>query len=87
MLHREDQISIDPKRSDIVRGKKQIKVLPGTMNSYNKPVEFKVFEGYGMITGVSDSFATVYLPNRTRKLFKKTDLIVVINYKKNVSLK
>jgi len=80
-LHREDQILENPCKYDIVRAKKQIKAVAGTMNSYSKQIEFKAFEGYGIITGISESFATVYMPNRTRKLFKKSNLVVTIKYK------
>ena len=77
MLHREDQIHIKARKYDIVRAKKHIRVLPGTMNSYNKTVEHLDFTGYGLVLDVSNSFAHVYLPNRTRILLKSEHLIVV----------
>ena len=81
MLHREDQVHIKANKYDIVRAKKHIRVLPGTMNSYNKTVEHLDFIGYGLVTGKSDSFAEVYLPNRTRRLLKIENLIVVAKWK------
>ena len=81
MLHREDQIQIKANQYDIVRSKKTLRVVSGVMNSYNKTIEKKDFEGYGLITGKSDSFAEVYLPNRTKKLIKIESLIVVSKWK------
>lgn len=77
MLHREDQIHVKAKKHDLVKAKKHIRVLPGTMNSYNKSVEHVEFNGYGLVLDVSKSFAHVYLPNRTRKLLKIDQLIVI----------
>ena len=81
MLHREEQTHLEPNQYDVVRSKKTIRVLPGTMNSYNKTVEHKDFEGYGLVTGRSDTFVEVYLPNRTRKLLRVKNLIVVSAWK------
>jgi hypothetical protein len=81
MLHREQQIHIKAKKYDVVRAKKHIRVLPGTMNSYNKTVEHLDFFGYGLVIDVSETFAHVYLPNRTRKLLKSDYLIVVSKWK------
>lgn len=77
MLHREDQVHIEAKKYDIVRSKKHIRVLPGTMNSYNKTVEHTDFSGYGLVLDISETFAHVYLPNRSKKLLKIDHLIVV----------
>lgn len=81
MLHREDQVTIKANQYDIVRAKKTIRVVAGVMNSYNKSIEHKDFEGYGLVTGKSENFAEVYLPNRTRKLLKVDNLIVVLKWK------
>ena len=81
MLHREDQVHIKANKHDIVRAKKTVRVVPGVMNSYNKTIEHLDFTGYGLVTGRSDSFAEVYLPNRTRKLLKIENLIVVAKWK------
>ena len=81
MLHREDQVHIKANKYDIVRAKKTVRVVPGVMNSYNKTIEHLDFAGYGLVTGKSDSFAEVYLPNRTRKLLKIENLIVVAKWK------
>ena len=81
MLHREDQVHIKANKYDIVRAKKTVRVVPGVMNSYNKTIEHLDFSGYGLVTGKSDSFAEVYLPNRTRKLLKVENLIVVSKWK------
>jgi len=81
MLHREDQVHIKANKYDIVRAKKTVRVVPGVMNSYNKTIEHLDFSGYGLVTGRSDSFAEVYLPNRTRKLLKIENLIVVAKLK------
>jgi ABC-type Fe3+/spermidine/putrescine transport system ATPase subunit len=81
MLHREEQIVIRPEKYDIVRAKKSIRVLPGRMNSFNKQVEHKEFNGYALVIGTSDSFAQVYFPNRTRKLLRVANLIVVSKLK------
>ena len=81
MLHREDQVHIKANKYDIVRAKKTVRVVPGVMNSYNKTIEHLDFSGYGLVTGRSDSFAEVYLPNRTRKLLKVENLIVVSKWK------
>ena len=81
MLHREDQVHVKANKYDIVRAKKTVRVVPGVMNSYNKTIEHLDFLGYGLITGKSDSFAEVYLPNRTRKLLKIENLIVVAKWK------
>lgn len=81
MLHREDQVHIKANKYDIVRAKKTVRVVPGVMNSYNKTIEHLAFLGYGLVTGRSDSFAEVYLPNRTRKLLKIENLIVVAKWK------
>ena len=83
MLHREDQVHTKAKKYDIVRAKKHIRVLPGTMNSYNKTVEHLDFIGYGLVLDTSESFVHVYLPNRTRKLLKIDHLIVVSKWKQN----
>jgi len=81
MLHREDQVHIKANKYDIVRAKKTVRIVPGVMNSYNKSIEHLDFSGYGLVTGRSDSFAEVYLPNRTRKLLKIDNLIVVAKWK------
>lgn len=81
MLHREDQVHIKAMQYDIVRSKKTVRVVPGVMNSYNKTIEHLDFSGYGLVTGKSDTFAEVYLPNRTRKLLKIENLIVVARWK------
>ena len=77
MLHREDQIHIAPDMYDVVRAKISTRVVPGVMNSYNKTIQHKDFEGYALVTGRSNTFAEVYLPNRTRKLLTIDNLIVV----------
>ena len=82
MLHREEQIQTKAEKHDIVRAKKSIRVLPGRMNSFNKQVEYKAFNGYALVLGTSDTFAQVYFPNRERKLIKVQDLIVVSEWKK-----
>jgi hypothetical protein len=82
MLHREDQIQIKANQYDVVRSKKTLRVVSGVMNSYNKTVERTDFEGYGLVLDMSESFAHVYLPNRTRKLLKVDNLIVVAKWKK-----
>lgn len=81
MLHREEQIHLKAAQYDVVRAKKTIRVLPGTMNSYNKTVEHVDFYGYALVLDVSNSFAQIYLPNRTRKLLKIENLIVVSAWK------
>ena len=81
MLHREDQIHIKPSKYDIVRSKKTVRVVPGVMNSYNKTIESFDFSGYALLLDISESFAHVYLPNRTRKLLKIENLIVVAKWK------
>ena len=81
MLHREDQVHNLAKKYDIVRSKKTIRVVPGVMNSYNKTIESLEFEGYALVLDISDSFAHIYLPNRTRKLLKSKNLIVVAKWK------
>ena len=82
MLHREDQVHIKANQYDVVRSKKTVRVVPGVMNSYNKTIEHLDFSGYGLVTGKSDNFAEVYLPNRTMKLLKIENLIVVAKWKK-----
>ena len=82
MLHREEQVHIKAEKYDIVRARVYIKSLPGRMNSYNKQVEHKDFNGYALVTGASDSFCTVHLPNRETKLYRNKNLIVVVKYKK-----
>ena len=81
MLHREEQIQVKAMQYDIVRAKVYIKALPGRMNSFNKQVEHKDFNGYALVLGTSDSFAQVYFPNRTRKLLRIANLIVVSRIK------
>ena len=81
MLHREDQIYIEANQYDIVSSKIYARVVAGRMNSYNKTVDHKDFEGYALVTGRSGTFAEVYLPNRTRKLLKVSNLIVVSKWK------
>ena len=81
MLHREDQVHVKPRQYDIVRSKKTLRVVPGVMNSYNKTIESFDFPGYALVLGVSESFAQIYLPNRTRKLLKSESLIVVAKWK------
>jgi len=81
MLHREDQVHIKANQYDVVRSKKTLKVLSGVMNSYNRTIEKTDFEGYGLVLDLSDSFAHVYLPNRTRKLLKIDNLIVIAKWK------
>tara|TARA_Y100000768_G_C23378018_1_gene407205 strand:- start:199 stop:444 length:246 start_codon:yes stop_codon:yes gene_type:complete len=81
MLHREDQIHEEVKKYDIVRSKIYARVVAGRMNSYNKTINHKDFEGYALVTGRSDTFAEIYLPNRTRKLLKISNLIVVSKWK------
>ena len=83
MLHREGQIKIPVEKYDIVRARVYLKPIAGRMNSFNKTIEHQDFYGYGIITGASDSFCNVYLPNRESKLFRKENLIVAIKYKKN----
>jgi len=82
MLHREDQLHIKAQTADIVRARVYIKALPGRMNSFNKQVEHKDFDGYALVLGTSDNFAQIYLPNRTRKLLNIKNLIVVAKWKK-----
>ena len=65
---------------DIVIARVYIKALPGRMNSFNKNVNHSDFPGYGIIIESSDSFCLVYLSNRTLKLFKKENLIVVSKF-------
>ena len=55
MLHREDQVHIKANQYDIVRSKIHVRVVPGVMNSYNKTVKHKDFEGYGLVTGKSEA--------------------------------
>ena len=81
MLPREDPLYIKANQYDVVRSKKTLKVLSGVMNSYNRTIEKTDFEGYGLVLDLSDSFAHVYLPNRTRKLLKIDNLIVVAKWK------
>ena len=81
MLHREEQIHVKAKKYDIVRSKKHIRVLPGTMNSYNKTVEHLDFHGFGLVLNTSETFAHVYFPNRTIKLLNSKYLIVVAKWK------
>ena len=81
MLHREEQIQVEAKLYDIVRARVYIKALPGRMNSFNKQVEHKDFNGFALVLGTSDSFAQIYLPNRTRKLIRVKNLIVVSKWK------
>ena len=81
MLHREDQVHIKAKKYDVVRSKKTVRVVPGVMNSYNRTVESFDFPGYALVLDVANSFAHVYLPNRTRKLLKSENLIVVAKWK------
>lgn len=71
-----------PDRYDIVRAKIEWYATPGRMNSYNKQVETKAFEGYAIVLNASESFANVYLPNKTQKLIMKKNLVVIIKYKK-----
>jgi hypothetical protein len=87
MLHREDQVYVKAQKYDIVKAKKSIRVLPGTMNSYNKSIEHKDFNGYGIVLDASDSFAQIYLPNRLIKLIKKDNLIVEIKFNKKCKFK
>ena len=81
MLHREEQITIKAEKYDIVRARVYLKALPGRMNSFNKQVEHKDFSGFALVLGTSDSFAQIYLPNRTRKLIRVAHLIVVSRIK------
>ena len=81
MLHREDQIHISASKYDIVRAKITTRVIAGRMNSYNKTIDHKEFEGYALVLGNSDNFAEIYLPNRTRKLIKLSELIIVSKWK------
>mgnify|MGYP001385939901 CR=1 FL=1 len=83
MLHREDQIHVKADKYDIVRAAKSVRVLPGTMNSYNKTVDYYPFEGCALVLGVSKSYAQIYLPNRERKLIQVEKLIVVSSWKTN----
>jgi hypothetical protein len=83
MFHREDQVIIKANQYDVVRSKKTLRVMSGVMNSYNKTVERTDFDGYGLVLDLSDSFAHVYLPNRSRKLLKISNLIVVAKWNKN----
>ena len=82
MLHREDQKHIDVEIYDIVRARVYMKPLPGRMNSYNKQVEHRDFNGYALVLGCSNSFCSVYFPNREQKLLRKENLIVVSKWKK-----
>ncbi len=81
MLHREEQITTKAVKYDIVRARVYIKALPGRMNSFNKQVEHKDFDGYAIVLGTSDSFAQVYFPNRARKLIRIANLVVVARLK------
>ena len=72
----------DPDKYDIVKAKIQKKTIPGRMNSFNKKIDFKVFDGFGIVTGTSRNFAGVYLSNGTKNLYKKTEIVVIISYKK-----
>lgn len=53
------------------------------MNTYNQAVESKEFHGFGIVAGVSNKFAGVYLPSAGIKLFKKINLLVVCKYEQN----
>tara|TARA_R110001583_G_scaffold164866_1_gene317357 strand:+ start:278 stop:511 length:234 start_codon:yes stop_codon:yes gene_type:complete len=68
---------------DIVAAKSLIKHLRGRMNTYNQTVESKEFHGFGIVAGVSNKFAGVYLPSAGIKLFKKINLLVVCKYEQN----
>jgi hypothetical protein len=81
MLHREDQVHFKANQYDIVRSKKKIRVVPGVMNSYNKTIESFEFTGYALVLNTSNTFAHVYLPNRTLKMLKIENLIVVSKWK------
>ena len=71
-----------PERYDVVRAKIVGHPVSGRMNSYNKQIESRIFEGYAIVLNTSDSFANVYLPNKTQKLIMKKNLVVIIKYKK-----
>lgn len=77
MLHREEQLVIPAKKYDIVRARVYLKPIPGRMNSFNKTVEHKDFLGYAIVLELSNSYCQLYFPNRSIKLFKKNNLIVV----------
>jgi hypothetical protein len=51
------------------------------MNSYNKTIESFEFTGYALVLNTSNTFAHVYLPNRTLKMLKIENLIVVSKWK------
>jgi hypothetical protein len=70
-------------RYDIVISKLSVKHLRGSMNRYNQVIQTKEFYGFGIITGASNTFAGVYLPGKSIKLFKKINLVVVCKYNKN----
>lgn len=81
MLHREAQINSPVEKNDIVRAKVYLKPIPGRMNSFNKSIEQKDFNGYAIVLSSSDSYCQLYFPNRTMQLFKKHNLVVVSKYK------
>ena len=81
MLHREEQITMPVEKNDIVRARVYLKPIPGRMNSFSKSVEHKDFDGYAIVIRDSDSYCQLYFPNRTMKLFKKHNLVVVSKYK------
>ena len=68
---------------DIVISKPLIKHIRGRMSTYNQTVESKEFDGFGIVAGISKSYAGVYLPNKAIKLFRKINLAVVCKYNKN----
>jgi hypothetical protein len=84
MLHREAQTNPVVEKNDIVRAKVYLKPIPGIMNSFSKSVEHKDFDGYAIVIHDSDSYCQLYFPNRSMKLFKKQNLVVVSKYKNKI---
>jgi len=80
MLHREDQIQQAINTYDIVKAKTHVRAIPGAMNSYSKSVQYKEFQGYGLVIGSSENYANVYFPNRETKLIKKSLIKIAIKF-------
>jgi hypothetical protein len=70
-------------RYDVVTSKLSVKHMSGRTNSYNQIIQTKEFHGFGIITGISNTYAGVYLPGKNIKIFKKINLVVVCKYNKN----
>ena len=68
------------KKYDIVRGKQYTKWIGGRMNSYNKSIDHKEFEGYALVLNTSETFVHLYFPNRETRLIKKSLLELIIKF-------